>query len=409
MVLKKLLGSLGFGGVEVDTVLSAPITRPGEALTGQVHLRAKGDVEITSIALLVVAAGRGGGEVELARHVVAQGLRMSGGSTQAVPFAVATPFSAPVTVIYGQALPGISVGVRTEVSVASGSAKTDFDPAGVEPSAIHQQILDALGTIGCRFVRNELRPGSLAGLTPPVVQSITFYAPVPEGQPVGPHIPQLVFSFAGDALVLSVVAEVASRPGTGDQHRVTPADLETASPSFVETVDGWVRQALERLNQPAPAVEGAFLQQAPAAAGHDQPGYGQPGYGQPGYGQPGYSQPGYGQAGHGQPGYGQPGHGQPGQQPYAYQGRGQQGGYRYGGYRGGGAGSMIAAGVGGAALGFLGGMVISDMIGDAMAPDAANTAAAADPGGGDHGAVDGGGFAGGGFEGGGFEGFGGEF
>jgi sporulation-control protein len=385
MVLKKLLGSLGFGGVEVDTVLSAPITRPGEALTGQVHLRAKGDVEITSIALLVVAAGRGGGEVELARHVVARGLRMSGGSTRAVPFAVATPFSAPITVIYGQALPGISVGVRTEVSVAGGSAKTDFDPAGVEPSAIHQQILDALGTIGCRFVRNELRPGSLAGLTPPVVQSITFYAPVPEGQPVGPHIPQLVFSFAGDALALSVVAEVASRPGNGDQHRVTPADLETVSPSFVETVDGWVRRALERLNQPAPAVAGAFLQQAPAAAGH----------GQPGYGQPAHDQAGYGQAGYGQPGYGRPG-----QQPYAYQGHGQQGGYRYGGYRGGGAGSMIAAGVGGAALGFLGEMVISDM----MTPDVADTAAAADPGGGDHGAVDGGGF-----DGGGFDDFGGEF
>jgi sporulation-control protein len=389
MVLKKLLGSLGFGGVEVDTVLSAPITRPGEALTGQVHLRAKADVEITSIALLVVAAGRGGGEVELARHVVAQGLRMSGGSTQAVPFAVATPFSAPVTVIYGQALPGISVGVRTEVSVASGSAKTDFDPAGVEPSTIHQQILDALGTIGCRFVRTELRPGSLAGLTPPVVQSIIFYAPVPEGQPAGPHIPQLVFSFAGDALALSVVAEVASRPGTGDQHRVTPAGLETDSPSFVETVDGWVRQALERLNHPAPAVAGAFLQPAPAAAGHEQPGYGQPGYCQPGYGQPGY--------------------GRPGQQPYAYQGHGQQGGYRYGGNRGGSAGGMIAAGVSGAALGFLGGMVISDMIGDAMAPDAANTAAAVDPGGGDHGAVDGGGFDGGGFDGGGFDDFGGEF
>jgi sporulation-control protein len=392
MVLKKLLGSLGFGGVEVDTVLSAPITRPGEALTGQVHLRAKGDVEITSIALLVVAACRGGGEVELARHVVAQGLRLSGGSTQAVPFAVATPFSAPVTVIYGQALPGISVGVRTEVSVASGSAKTDFDPAGVEPSAIHQQILDALGTIGCRFVRNELRPGSLAGLAPPVVQSITFYAPVPEGRPVGPHIPQLVFSFAGDALALSVVAEVASRPGTGDQHRVTAADLETASPSFVEVVDGWVRQALERLNQQAPAVTGAFLQQAPAASGHGEPGYGQPAYGQPGYGQPGY----------GQPGYGQPGYGQRGQQPYAYQGRGQEGGYRYGGYRGGGAGTMIAAGVGGAALGFLGGMMISDMIGDAMAPEVADTAAAASGGG--HGAVDSGSF-----DGGGFDDFGGEF
>ncbi|GGM69661.1 sporulation protein [Dactylosporangium sucinum] len=47
----------------------------------------------------------------------------------------------------------INIGVRTEVAVASGSAKGDFDPARLDASPAHQHIMDALGTIGCRFVR----------------------------------------------------------------------------------------------------------------------------------------------------------------------------------------------------------------------------------------------------------------
>lgn len=74
----------------------------------------------------------------------------------------------------GSGCPGTAVGVCTHVAVESSSAKTDFDPAGIEPTAYHQQVLDALGMIGCRFVRNELRPGTAAGLLAPVVQSGAF-------------------------------------------------------------------------------------------------------------------------------------------------------------------------------------------------------------------------------------------
>lgn len=362
MVFKKLLAGLGFGGVEVDTVLTSPSTRPGEPLTGQVNLRAKGDAEITSIQLLIMAGHGvpGQGEVELARYTVAGGLRLAGGSTQSIPFTVDTPWAAPVTVLSGQRLPGISVGVRTEVAVSSGSAKTDVDPAGVEPTAIHQQVLDALGMIGCRFVRNELRPGAAAGLPAAAVQAITFYAPAPGGQ-VGPHIPQLVFAFAANTGGLTVIAELAGRPGSGERHHVTTADAQQLSgqeSGWVDEVDRWVCNVLEKLSQaPAGAGSGAFLQ--PPQQTH-----------------PAHPAPGYGH----------------GQQPYAYAGHGHgHGSYKYSGHRSSGMGGAIAAGVGGAALGFLGGMVIADM----MAPDAAgdvDTGGAEDQGVADAGYDDGGGF-----------------
>lgn len=326
MVFKKLLSSLGFGGVEVDTVPSATPPVPGGPLTGQVHLRAKSDVEIAGIELLLVAGVRTG-EVELARYPVGgAGLRLASGATQAVPFQVAFPAWAPFNILYGGQLPGYTLGVRTQVAVAGGSAKTDFDPLRVEADPARQKVIDALGVIGCRYIRNELRQGS------PPVQAITFWAPLAPDQAPGPHVPQLTFVFAGDDGGLTVAAEHAHAPGRGEVHYVSHADAQrmSADPagleSWVVEVDSWVTSLLSK---PAPAAQGSFMQ--PTAM--QQHGRGQ---------------------------------------QYAYGGRPHS--YNYGGYRRGsgmGLGGAVAAGVGGAALGFLGGMMIGGMISDAMTPDMA--------------------------------------
>lgn len=351
MVFKKLLAGLGLGGVEVDTVLSPHPAIPGGQLGGQVNLRAKSDTDITAIWLLLVA-NTPFGEVELGRQQVAGGMRVAGGQTPSVPFTLAVPAFVPFTTLYGKGLPGGGVGVRTEVQVAAGSAKGDWDPARVDAAPAHQQIIDALGTIGCRFVRNELRPGASAGLPVPVAQAVTFYAPIPEGQQPGPHIPQLTFTFtaAGDNLV--VLAELTSRPGSADRHELSPAYMAglSAEGGWIGEVDRWVTTALDKLGQAPAAAPGSFMQPAPAQPYGHTPGYGQPGHG--------HAAKGYAYGGHGNHGYS---------------------GYKYGGYRG--KPSMagaVAAGVGGAALGFLGGMVIGDMISDAFEPDIAQ--AIEDPG-----------------------------
>ncbi|HCT79052.1 MAG TPA: hypothetical protein DGT23_21320, partial [Micromonosporaceae bacterium] len=352
---------LGFGGVEVDTVLSGQPGTPGGALAGQVNLRAKGDTDITGIQLLLVANGALG-EVELARYPVSGHLNLASGMSRAVPFTITLPGHTPFTVLYGQQLPSIQVGLRTEVAVSSGSGKTDFDPARIDALPAHQHIVDALGTIGSRFARNELGPGTASGLNVPVAQAITFYAPIPEGQQPGPHIPQIVFLFAGDGQHLTVVAELAGRPGSGDRHELTAADIERLNAEengWVGEVDRWVTNILDKLSQPAPSAPGVFM----------QPGQPQASYGAP-------VQKGYSYSGH---------------QSYktsGYRGRPSMGG-------------AIAAGVGGAALGFLGGMVIGDMIGDAFAPDATDAAAGME----DPGMADAGGYE----DAGGFDDFGGGF
>jgi len=319
MVFKKLLAGLGLGGVEVDTVLAAHPVRAGGVLSGEVTLRAKSDTQITAIDLILVAGGAGG-EIELGRFPITSGLRLGGGSRDAIPFSVPVPEHTPFTVLYGRALPGLALGVRTQVTVASGSAKGDFDAVATEASLVQQHVMDALGTIGCRFVRTEVRPGHAVGLPLAAVHAVTFFAPMPEGQAPGPHVPQVVFAVVPRPDGLTVAVELAGRPGQTDVHQLSNADVDglaSAEYGWVAEVDRWLVQALGRLS--APAAAGAFTQPSPAAHhGH--------------------------------------------------------GGYKYGGYQrrpGMGMGGALAAGVGGAALGFLGGMMIGDMLGDAFAPDEA--------------------------------------
>ncbi|MEV8517792.1 sporulation protein [Dactylosporangium sp. NPDC051484] len=356
MVFKKLLAGLGLGGVQVDTVIAPQSATPGGTLVGQVNLRAKSDSQVTAVDLQLLASGSFG-EIELARHRVAAGLHLTSGSTPSVPFTLPVPAHAPFTALYGHNLPGLTIGVRTHVSVASGSAKSDFDPVTLDAAPVQQRIMDALGTIGARFVRSELRPS--AGLAVPAAHAVTFYAPLPEGQQPGPHVPQVVFLIVPGADDLTVVVELAAQPGAGDRHHLSAADLESRNADedgWINEVDRWLTTILQRAQTAAP---GAFMQP------QQQIGYGRHG------------------------------------RPYAYQGRQP---YQYGGYkRRPGMGSAVAAGVGGAALGFLGGMAISNMIGDAFGPDGAGQAAGAFEDAGGDGGFDDGGFDGGGFDDGGFD------
>ncbi len=385
MVFKKLLASLGLGGVEADTILAPQPAVAGGQLAGQVNLRAKTDTDITAITLILVAQGPMG-ELELDRFHVAGAVRIPSGTTQSIPFSVRLPAYTPFTVLFGQNMPSMHLGIRTELAVASGKAKGDFDPVRVEAAPVHEQIIDTLGLIGCRFVRSEIRPGQASGLPVPAAQAITFYAPVPDGQQPGPHIPLITFTLVGNNEGLTVLTELAGRPGMAERHELSAADitrLTSTDGGWSGEVDRWLVNTLDKLGSGSAvpgAGSGAFMQPHAPVQQH-----------------------GYRQQGHGQ--------------PYAYGGK-SHGSYKYSGYHG--RPSMagaLAMGAGGAALGFLGGMMLGGMIGDAFGPDVASdgggdAAAMEDPGAADAGYDDmgGGGDYGGGDYGGGFDEFsGGDF
>ncbi|WP_433085850.1 sporulation protein [Dactylosporangium sp. CA-052675] len=152
MVFRSLRrAALGVGGPAVDTVLDDPVCRPGESLAGAVHLTGgERDAEIERIVLTLVTRD-GSGTRELGRHEPAGEFRLRAGQARAVPVTLALGLDTPITHVYGERVPGLAVGVRTELGVAFAHDPGDLDFVAVHPLPAEAAALEALRALGFRL------------------------------------------------------------------------------------------------------------------------------------------------------------------------------------------------------------------------------------------------------------------
>ncbi|GIH04080.1 sporulation protein [Rhizocola hellebori] len=256
MVFKKMLAALGVGGPSVDTVLATPSTQPGGKLTGHVHIKG-GDhdtqIEYVSLAL-VTRVEMESGDQEYSKNVEFHKVRVAGaftlpkGATHQLPFTIDLPWETPITAVYGQHLHGMTMGVHTELAVAKAVDKTDLDPLQIAPLPIHEAILDAFLRLGFRFSRADLERGHIYGLhqTLPFYQEIEFY-PSPN---YSGGIRQLEVTFVTNPTGVDIVLEFDKRGFLGASHdsfsRYHVRHDQAASTDWVQVVDGWVRQAVQK-------------------------------------------------------------------------------------------------------------------------------------------------------------------
>lgn len=345
MGFKRMLGAFGVGGPSVDTVLTDPNTRPGAPLTGHVNLvGGSHDVDIEHITLgLVTRIEVESGDAEFAsrgefhRFGVTGPMRLAEGQRLSIPFQTVLPWETPVTALYGQHLHGMTMGVRTEVSIARAVDKGDLDPIAVHPLPVQERILEAFGRLGFRFKKADLEYGQIMGVhqTLPFYQEIEYF-PAPQ---YAHGINEVELTFVANPQTVEVVLEFDKRGGlfTGGHDsfgRYTVPHSDAGTTDWAQVVDGWVQQSLNHYRS-LPGFGG----------GHGAPGYGAPGYGAPGYGAPGYGAPGYGHAAHGG-GYGHHGH------------------YRGHGHHGSGIGGVVAGVAGGMAAGYLAGEIMEEVFED---------------------------------------------
>ncbi|HET6706279.1 sporulation protein [Amycolatopsis sp.] len=312
-MFNRMLSRFGIGGPSVDTVLDSPHAEPGRPVTGQVHVRGgNADAEIGQVVLALVASADPapgqygyGGDTEFFRLVVQQGLRVPAGQLVSIPFRLPLPWETPVTAVGGTVLPGVRVGVRTDLLVEGAPDKGDLDPVLVGPLPSQNKVLDAFGVLGFTFRGAGIVAGHLPGVSGELGfhQELEFFPPA---QYAG-RVNQVTVTFVATPDELHVILDADKRGDTPGHLRLTHEEAQHTD--WATPVSGWLAQAAER---------------SPV-----NPAFG----GQPGYG----AQPGYA----GQQGYHGPGHDdQPGQR------------------RGPGAGGMLAAGAAGVAGGVLGGMVL---------------------------------------------------
>ena len=346
-MFNRMLSAFGIGGPSVDTVLDSPHAVPGQPITGQVRIQGgSSDAEIGQVMLSLVTqveverggfGGFGGGDergevAEFFRMVVQQGLRVPAGQLVSIPFQLPVPWETPITAVGGAALPGLSVGVRTELLVAGAPDKGDLDPVLVGPLPSQNKVLDAFGQLGFSFRSADVEAGRLPG----VPHELGFYQELeffPPAQFAG-RVNQVELTFVATAHELHVILEADRRRGGFSSGGDTSGHLrlshqEAQVTDWAAAISGWLAQVAER-GRPNPAFGGAAHNPAFGGQNGHNPAFSeQPGYGgQPGYGRRGYDHDDYDQ------------HGQ---------------------RRGAGMGGMLAAGAAGAAGGVLGGMAISSM------------------------------------------------
>ncbi|WP_432841263.1 sporulation protein [Dactylosporangium sp. CA-092794] len=266
MVFKKMLAAFGVGGPGVDTVLDTPTVRPGGFIDGTVHVQGGDrDAQIERVVLsLVTRAEFEGGAfdreagLELERVVAAERFRVPAGQAQSLPFRLPVPWETPITDVYDRRLPGMVMGVRTELEVAGGRDKGDLDPVAIEPLPLHQAILDAFTTLGFRFKSADVEHGRVHGAQQlPVYQEIEFW-PAPQ---YGGRITEVELTFVTNPHGVEVVLEFDKRAGLFQSghdaySRFGIGHDQTAGTDWPAVVDGWVRQATERYASHLPPAHG---------------------------------------------------------------------------------------------------------------------------------------------------------
>ncbi|MEU6536318.1 sporulation protein [Streptomyces sp. NPDC047000] len=218
MPFKKLLASLGAGGGSVETVLTEVNVVPGGVVQGEVRIQGGSvaqDIQGLSVGLQARVEVESGEEeykqdIEFAKVQLGGAFQLQPGAVHTVPFGLEVPWETPVTMIDGQALRGMNIGVSTELAIARAVDSHDLDPVNVHPMPAQKAILDAFIQLGFRFKHADMERGHIRNTR----QRLPFYQEI-EFQPPSQYrgLNQVELTFVADEHAMDVVLEMDKKPG----------------------------------------------------------------------------------------------------------------------------------------------------------------------------------------------------
>ncbi|WP_282702039.1 sporulation protein [Streptomyces sp. CC219B] len=218
MAFKKLLASLGAGGASVETVLTEVNVVPGGVVQGEVRIQGGSvnqQIEGLSVGLRAKVEVESGDQeykqdIEFTKVQLGGAFELQANAVHAVPFGLEIPWETPITMIDGQSLRGMDIGVSTELAIARAVDSGDLDPINVHPLPAQKAILDAFIQLGFRFKNADMERGLIRGTRQrlPFYQEIEFFPPQ---QYRG--INQVELSFVADQDAMDVVLEMDKKPG----------------------------------------------------------------------------------------------------------------------------------------------------------------------------------------------------
>ena len=257
MVFARVLRAFGVGGPSVDTVLTDPATRPGGRLHGEVRVAGGDyDVLIDNIVLALVTravAEDGEALLEFHRASVAGNFTLAAGAREDIPFTLTVPWETPVTHLAGKPLAGMTMGVRTELSVAKSVDQGDLDGVEIHPLPAQEKILAAFDRLGFRLRHADVERGGIYG----VRQELPFYQEIEYAAPAeyANSMDEVEVTFVADSEGIEVILEFDKRGGllregrdSYARHRVSYD--EVAGVDWVSVVEGWVHEVIAEGSSP---------------------------------------------------------------------------------------------------------------------------------------------------------------
>ena len=218
MPFKKLLASLGAGGGSVETVLTEVNVVPGGVVQGEVRIQGGSvaqDIQGLSVGLQARVEVESGEEeykqdIEFMKVQLGGAFQLQPGAVHTVPFGLEVPWETPITMIDGQALRGMNIGVSTELAIARAVDSHDLDPVNVHPLPAQKAILDAFIQLGFRFKSADMERGHIHNTRQrlPFYQEIEFHPP---SQYRG--LNQVELTFVADEHAMDVILEMDKKPG----------------------------------------------------------------------------------------------------------------------------------------------------------------------------------------------------
>lgn len=258
-----MLSAFGVGGPSVDTVLDSSSASAGEVLRGRVSIQGgSSDVVIDQVVLSLVTrveVEHVGGEAravgEFHRAVAQRDVQVAASQRLDIPFQLPLPWETPVTAVGDVMLPGMTVGVRTELVIKGAPDKGDLDPVAVQPLPSQNRVLEAFGELGATFRSADVEVGRIHGVPQELgfYQEIEFFPP----QRFAGRLNQVELTFVTSHRDLWVVLEADKRGGlfrqggdTFGRFHMTHEDAERAD--WASLIGDWLATAADRVPQGNP-------------------------------------------------------------------------------------------------------------------------------------------------------------
>ena len=177
-MLRKLTAAFA-AGVTVDTVLEDSHATGGDILQGEVRLtggRQTHRVQRVVLDLEAIVENSGlSGPQGFFSYEVGSAFELPAQSPVTLPFRLSLPWETPISGIAGEPVPGIRIGVATELALEHALDKGDLDPLTVEPLPAQTATLKAVDGLGFAFHRATILPGGLPQSVLPFRQKFEYW------------------------------------------------------------------------------------------------------------------------------------------------------------------------------------------------------------------------------------------